>query len=444
MKKNNFLNIRITDTSVKESLGLKKVVGYIDPRAAFSLISVATLDANPRFAKAGKVTDAIIDSLEKTPELFIFKSKGILVSARSVKELDRSRYRIEFEDLEMEGILDGGHNTLAIGIFLLSKCISGAAFKIKTWEQLQAKWSENIDNLENYLDNLPEQEFFEIPCELIFPQGDTGYDQYVDNILDISSARNNNSELSEATRANHAGYYEELSKRMDPHISSLVEWKANDSHKKYKAQEIVSLALIPFIAIQESGKLNIREKISKVALYSSKGQCVKVFNDIIKAYSSRDEKGELIINDPLILSAFDMMKTIPKLYDIIYMEFPKAYNTWSKGFGRQSIVDVYDPEEHRTTFKTKFYQKNVDYRYPDGFIYPIIASLTHYMEVRDNIVKWKVKDIESCIKENLPKMCEFFIGHIKTLDHNPQYVGKKEHSYVLTSINKDAVIHECS
>lgn len=51
-----------------------------------------------------------------------FKSKGILLASSSYESLDRGRYRLSFASHdEVEGILDGGHNTLAIGSYILSE-----------------------------------------------------------------------------------------------------------------------------------------------------------------------------------------------------------------------------------------------------------------------------------------------------------------------------------
>src|SRR3546814_15114325 len=67
------------------------------------------LEANPRAAKIGSVTNAIVESLEETPELFPFKSKGILIGTSSYEALQRNRFELTFDNPESEGILDGAH-----------------------------------------------------------------------------------------------------------------------------------------------------------------------------------------------------------------------------------------------------------------------------------------------------------------------------------------------
>ena len=78
------------------------------------LFDAADLEANPRSAKKGAVTEAIIESIRETPDTFPFKTKGVLVGASDYDALDRKRYELRFENPRNEGILDGGHNMLAI------------------------------------------------------------------------------------------------------------------------------------------------------------------------------------------------------------------------------------------------------------------------------------------------------------------------------------------
>ena len=90
-----------------------------------SLIDELDLDANPRSSKLGSVTDAIQKSIRSdessNENLFPFKSKGILVATSYFEELDRSRFRLSFQRPDIEGILDGGHNTLDIGCYIYTE-----------------------------------------------------------------------------------------------------------------------------------------------------------------------------------------------------------------------------------------------------------------------------------------------------------------------------------
>ena len=69
--------------------GLRRVVGFVEGRSIPALLDVADLSANPRSAKTGSVTKDIIESLERTPEVFPFKTKGMLIGTSSYRALER-------------------------------------------------------------------------------------------------------------------------------------------------------------------------------------------------------------------------------------------------------------------------------------------------------------------------------------------------------------------
>ena len=117
----NELLIRFEQVDSQAEGSVTRLVGLVRARNLLSLFDAADLEANPRSAKVGSVTVDIIDSIETTPELFPFKTKGILIAASICKSLERRRYQLVFENTKIEGILDGGHNTLAIGLYLLKQ-----------------------------------------------------------------------------------------------------------------------------------------------------------------------------------------------------------------------------------------------------------------------------------------------------------------------------------
>ena len=71
---------------------VRRIVGFVRARNMLKLFDSADLEANPRSAKAGAVTDAIIESIVDTPDTFPFKTKGILVGASNYEKLERNRF----------------------------------------------------------------------------------------------------------------------------------------------------------------------------------------------------------------------------------------------------------------------------------------------------------------------------------------------------------------
>jgi hypothetical protein len=66
---------RLSHISSENSIaGIKRYTGFVRGRDLYPLFDHASLEANPRAAKTGNVTRGILESLERTPELFPFKS----------------------------------------------------------------------------------------------------------------------------------------------------------------------------------------------------------------------------------------------------------------------------------------------------------------------------------------------------------------------------------
>ena len=112
---------------------INKIIGSIDANNFAKLIDIAGLDANPRESKSNKVTDAITDTLEKSPELMIFKSKGLLVSTSKCTVTDSYQHvKLSFNK-QHEGVLDGGHNMFAITLFILAAALGASSFVLFDW-----------------------------------------------------------------------------------------------------------------------------------------------------------------------------------------------------------------------------------------------------------------------------------------------------------------------
>src|SRR3546814_430492 len=184
------------------------------------LFDAVALEANPRSAKAGLVTEAISESIAETPDTFPFKTKGVLVGASDYDGLDRKRYELRFENPHVEGILDGGHNMLAIGTHILALATGDEKLprRIKRWPDFKDAWEENRPLVNALRKAGPEDADetgpldFLIPLEILVPsdvEDEEVVREFKSSLLDICAARNNNVELRLETKANQKGYYAE-------------------------------------------------------------------------------------------------------------------------------------------------------------------------------------------------------------------------------------------
>jgi hypothetical protein len=432
--------IRFDECCVRDKYGLRRIEGTATVDSMIRLLDVADLNANPREAKVGDVTDEIQETLQSTPQWFQFKSKGILIAAGSCIARERNRFEVQFDDGDIEGILDGGHNLLAIGLHILSAAIGEENQKvlrgIKRWEQLPDIWRSYRDKIEDVKSTLT----FFTPLEIIYPQdGVQGRDEFQDAVLDVARARNNNAQLTEETKANKAGYYDVIRESIDPKLVDQIEWKTNDGGR-IKVRDLVSLAWVPLSRVEED--LPGKSEFSITAIYRSKGACVSAFNKLMESDEiSQKTKGEIReLVHPGVKSAITLLKDFPKLFDLIYELFPDAYNRASPGFGRIGSVRFWDPTKAKSRDPkflsapphTKYYRTECKYDFPDGFVMPIMWALRELMQVKDGIISWAVNP-EKFIRDNLDDTMKVYYGMITMANYDPQKVGKTAASYHLVA-----------
>lgn len=441
----------------------KKIVGLVKARFIVSIIDNLNLEANPRSAKEGSVTDAIQETLLTSKELFPFMTKGILLAASHYENLERTRIKITTTNPSIEGILDGGHNTLAIGLYILKKALEfhneSLPKKAKNWEQFKLLWIENRNFIDTYIEFVKKDSYnsdleFYVPVELLVPsdiEDPNAVFEFKNHLLDICAARNNNVQLQLSAKANQKGYFDELQVLMRnyaPQIYDRVEWKSNDGGD-IKVQNIVTLAWIPLSLIDkvhEYGDPNrFIDPVAPNKLYSGKGACLKQFEKLMSSpdvtIETDDNYKRELCNDQ-IESALEIAVQIPKLYDYIFSKFPDLYNKAGGSYGRISAVKSIN---NKKNIKYTPYYKNSMAKYkrdgnlddlgtlsPEGFIMPLVYGLQALMEKKNvngvTKIVWN-QDPQDFLEKNLERIVADYAGILSLCDYDPQKVGKAQQSY---------------
>ena len=444
--------IKMEQAAEQEHEGILRVVGFAKVKEIIKVINVLDLNANPRESKVGPVTRAIQDSMMQTPELFPFKTKGILLGASTFERFDRKRYQVTFGDPETEGILDGGHNALAIGLFVLENACDYADVKlgrVSNWGDFKHEWEANSDVIEDYQIALRKPEDGEggttpldvlVPLELLLPASYEDTDLYRANLLDICAARNNNVQLSTATKANKRGYFDALRSAFEnecPSLASKIEWKTNDGGT-IRVDKIVSLSWIPLkLVVEECGPFCDEngkpvDAPNNVAFYSGKSACLNKFERLMSSpdvsnSNSSDYHREL--KNTTVLQALQITAQLPEIYDYIYAHFAECYNKSGGHFGAIEAVKGVN----KTKKVTPFNGYAVDCNVPDGYIAPVIYGLQALMEVREEdgrqCIRWKVDDPMGWVENHLQGIMQIYMNSISMCGYDPQKVGKSAGSY---------------
>ena len=436
---------KLTNSPIGVSLsGIKRYVGFVKGRDLFPLFDHASLDANPRSSKSGAVVHAIMDSLKDKPELFPFKSKGVLLGTSEYEALQRNRFELVFNDPTSEGILDGGHNMLAIGLFMLETILGERAIaKLHLWEDMKRVWDECRAELEEVRDQFQ----FLVPVELIVPanpESERSVSAFEMSVLNICAARNNNAQLTQETKSNKRGFYDDIRDKLDPKLAERVEWKSNEwessETKPIKVRDLLALAWIPLNKANENGLLPLEISVTPQNIYRNKGECSKQFDRLMehKEVSRADESPKHELINPVVESAFDILKDLPGLYDKIYAEFPDAYNDNKYRFGSSVIVKIYDPvrreqAKDKTGFVitqplTHFLGRPVRYRYPDGLVMPLVYGLKGLIDIRDGKLCWQTNPYDF-LDRNLSSIAGAYRLVLDMAKFDPQKLSKNQASH---------------
>ena len=420
------LILRLNDSNSlqnsNEGVKINKLVSSISPLNFIRLLQKADNKVNPRIAKINKITKSIHDTLKGNPELLWLKSKGILLATESCRILERNRVEISLTNTEYEGIMDGGHNTFAIAIYLIEELFGDV---IKTWEECKDYWDRNYDDIVAAFKERENEFLFSIPIEIITPNDEDGsVEEYYDVISEICSARNNNVQLSETAKGNQLGSYDYLKELLGDKFD--VIWKSGD-HGKIKSEDVISLATLPLIFLRNNNLLPEDIKsLNKISLYSQKGKCVDFFNTVMAHPEISEEvKGKHVLKNSYVKSALELTEDILQFFDNMYIQFPSLYHNASPGkFGRITAVN------NETQSRVPFYTTDVlaDYQYSFGFFYPIVSGLTGLMEIdkKTKSIGWKVNPNELDLSElELTQ----YVNIIKLVNFDPQKIGKGEVFY---------------
>lgn len=416
---------------------LRRITGFVKMRNLIGLVTDEDLEANPRHSKRTSITKDILDTLSANPGMMPFYSKGLLVGASEVLERDRHRFQLEFADRQREGVLDGGHNLLAIGITLLYEAgvPEKEINKVKVWSDLKECWNRHLARIEA-LKSEPSNPTLDalIPIEIISPSEDAGEagspSAFNELIVGICANRNQNAQLAAEAVANQSGTFDVLKRALPANISNEVAWRTNDKGH-LDPRTIVALSWVTLATVPTLSKYGI-QPLGGTTAYSSKAEALNRFSSLMGADGATRRTAEgtsLEVVDPYLESAFKMVNQVLQCYDLIFKGFRAAYNANNGSFGRISAVEKISKRKNRTLFS----QEEVLYDVPPtGFMMPVVFSLQALVKVDDanRTLKWLVDPVEFYgDPNNLKELIGALKPIIEMADWDPQRVGKGGASY---------------
>jgi hypothetical protein len=434
---------------------IRRAIGFVNIGQLLPILDSRALAPNPRSAERNAIVDGILGTLNDNAKLFRFKSKGLLISSHKVEELQRSRFRVTFEKEFVDGVLDGGHNLFAIGLFILAQVLGEKETKrIKTWEQLDLAWADHRKDIEG-LEFDPEDL---VSVELLYPGSSSESDQEAFDraAFEISQARNANTEVKTEAFQNKLGFYDVLKEVLPPEIGHRVEWKPGvveqQGAKPISVRDIVALAWIPLNLANENKLLPKDISVLPQNIYRNKQECSDKFDTLMKLKEVTEpiggEAGQVRqLKHGAVESCLQITGDLPRLYDLIYENFPRFYNDKTRRFGSRNVVKMYDPEKVKqlkaddkdassyTSIRpvTPFYQRSstdMKWKYPDALIIPFVTGLSALMKIEDGRVVWAHDDIDAVVLQKLRKAAPLFEGQLEAYVWDSQRLAKSPSSHM--------------
>ena len=431
---------------------LRRFMGFIKVRGMVDLITNLDLEANPRSAKKSLVTADIISTITDSPEYYFAKSKGILIGSAEYRKRDRDRFTLVISNPRLEGILDGGHNTLAIALYLLNDAILELSDsereiaklqkelrRVKTWSQMKEMWHEMLPKLRTLKTMSSASRDALVPVELLVPNvaSEAGREKFLNNILDICAARNNNVQLKEETIANQSGVFDYLKYVLEermPDVYKNVVWKTNDPGE-IDLRFLIALAWISLGAVDLPAEIRA---LPGTSAYSSKGEAFKRFDALIRhpevaAERTNGNEKTWEITNAQVKSALKMVPQILEAYDLIYANYQDAYNANDGKFGRIGAVKTESKQKknHFAPFSREQLDDDLCIA-PAGYMMPVAYGMRELIQKNSEtgLLEWAIDPVEFFSnKDNLAQVIGSLKGILRDADYDPQRLGKNESSY---------------
>lgn len=437
--KENLVILKLEKPHVINLNEFTRITGLIKVRRLVDLFTKLDLEANPRSSKISNITKSITATLNDEPELLPFKSKGLLLGSSQCVSLERDRFQLDFVQRDIEGILDGGHNALAIAMFLLEVAgVSKSELKrVATWKEMKSIWNEHLEELKKIsVDSENSKINSCLPIEILAPaENDDEFSAYnfLSNILAICAARNNNAQLAQETIANQGGVFDDLKKYLPEEIKINVGWRSNEPAR-------IDVRFLVAVIWSLLSRIEMPQGISPItgsAIYSSKAEAVKRFEQLISHpdISTRAEN-KVEVKNELVISVFELVPRLLEVVDLVYKNFRDAYNANNGKFGGISAVKTINSNLTSSRYRpnmTPFFGKKYDHEAPPaGFVMPIVSAIGQLMEINAETGKaeWVIDPVEFFSDQD--KMISI-VGQMKgtmELAHfDPQRVGKSSAAY---------------
>ncbi|MEI6650239.1 MAG: AIPR family protein [Candidatus Moraniibacteriota bacterium] len=326
-------------------------------------------EVNPRDAKESSyVWKSMQESLDFDAENFIYKNKGILLLVKDFV-YDNKNKSINFTLTEklLHGIVDGGHT-----------------FAILKHNAEERTLADDVY----------------IKVEFIVGIDDRN------RVADLAEARNTAAQVKDESIMNLKDSFQAIKRELD----SEPDYCDKIAYKEY----------------EEGKDISIKEILGYMVVFDN--DVFSTDQAPIFAYSSKKRVLDYFINESnttrLNRNIAPLLPNILQLRDNIYKAIPTLYEgriTMLKKTGAPDSI-VKDFSKKSKKVHLNFIDREVDYKIPEGWVFPLLAAFRELLEEHNGTVRFKVNPSEF-LQQHIKEIGVVFTNILKE-NPDPQVIGK--------------------
>lgn len=338
-------------------------------------------DINPRSheSPSGRIPDAIETSLITSPKDFHLLNRGVLIIAQACKYDNHGEMlEVTISSAEDGGVADGGTTDR-----VLARAVDAASRKNSLYKE---------EDVEDALASA----FVQV--EII-----TGLNR--DRLTALAGSRNTSNQVKEFALENLGGGFKWLKEVLEKsQLKGRVRYRENDP-EPVDVRSVLALLTMFHNNWNQDGK-------DPLVAYTSKGGVLNYFRNPEWLPGYQALRG----------AAVDILR----LYDHVHIAFPDQYQKYNlevnhsgSKFGKRREI-TYKEKSIRLALT----QQETRYVIPDGWLYPIVASLRMLLEQKNGKESTWVCDPFDYFNEHGAELVGIVVEQSAALGYNPQSVGK--------------------
>lgn len=347
------------------------------------------LDVNPRNQDTeSRVSMQIQEGLLDEWNVFHLLNRGITISALDVEYDNKNQIlTLTFpESSDDYGILDGGHTYAVIK-----------------------------KNILPFVQVPQKPDLFEafIKLEILVNIGS-------DLIVDLARARNTSAQVKDESLANLENKFDWIKNVVkNTAFADRIAYRENEENKPIDIRKIIALMTLLHPDFAKSDD-------PPIIGYSGIGKCLSMFRQDDEGY----RKLESILIDIL------------KFYDHIHLRFEKFYHELGgiSSIGKENVGPlgekkkgklgkVQEVKQIKAGFPLYFSGETAEYRFPDGWLFPVLSAHRAIISYRGSGARWKVDPFKFFDKYG-KSLVAVTLEASKALGRNPNAVGKHKNHWV--------------